>query len=138
MTNRITDKLIELNDVSYILYGRSSKVIKIKNDIQVDLEILLDCVCEVFGVTIAQLASKSRVADFVYPRHIFSYIAVNEGLGTLKNIASFVGDRDHTTIMHSHKVAAPSILQMPDVKDKYNELIKQYQETTYFMNYGRY
>ena len=91
-----------------------------------------------FGVTIDQMASKSRVAYFVYPRHIFSYIAVNEGLGTLKNIASFVGDRDHTTIIHSHKVASPSILQIPGVKDKYNEVIKQYQETTYFMNYGRY
>ena len=39
MTNRITDKLIELNDVSLILSGRSAKVIKTKNDIQVDLEI---------------------------------------------------------------------------------------------------
>jgi len=58
-------------------------------------------VCVQFKITIEQLCGKSQKRDYSYPRHIFCYICRMHTGYTLREIGIFLGNRDHTTVMHS-------------------------------------
>jgi len=59
-------------------------------------------VCLVFGVTLEELQSTSRLQRFILPRACFSFYAKTEGKRSYTQIARYL-KRDHTTIMHAVK-----------------------------------
>lgn len=64
------------------------------------LERVIEVVCHYYGVTLADLASASRKRSIAYPRQIAMYMARSETDASLPQIGTYLGGRDHTTIMY--------------------------------------
>jgi len=93
------------------------------------LEVIQDVICSYFGLTKEQLFSKNRVSDIVRPRQWFFYLAV-EITGhksnlhikkSLDEIAEF-GNKNHATVIHSHRVISGFIDTYKDAKLTNKEL----------------
>jgi len=73
--------------------------------VDTDKEITIDAVQEVvadyFKITVADLKSKSRKKETVYPRQIAMYLAKEKTELSLKSIGYHFGGRDHSTVIHA-------------------------------------
>lgn len=58
-------------------------------------------VCERYGITVEQMECKSRIREFVIPRHLAIYISFTLQLATLNGIGSKFGNRDHATVINA-------------------------------------
>ena len=63
-------------------------------------QLIIDVVCEHFGITLDQIKSKSRSNDIAKPRQIAMYLSKNMTDASLDSIGSLLGGRDHSTIIH--------------------------------------
>lgn len=69
---------------------------------QIKSETIVELVCEMCGVTNEQLKHKTRERHVVEARHILSWILVKKMGMTLSEVGkTFLGGRDHTTVMNS-------------------------------------
>jgi len=59
-----------------------------------------DTVAARFGKTRAEIVSHRRTADIMRPRQITMYLARTLTLRSLPEIGYYLGDRDHSTIIH--------------------------------------
>ena len=63
-------------------------------------QLIIDVVCEHFGITLDQIKSKSRSNDIAKPRQIAMYLSKNMTDASLDSIGSLLGGIDHSTIIH--------------------------------------
>lgn len=66
-------------------------------------EILLD-LSEALSCPVTEIKSKSRKRELVLVRQIYFYVCRKKTKETLKITGQFIGDRDHTTVIHSAQV----------------------------------
>lgn len=71
-----------------------------KAEKKLDIEIIAKEVSKYYSVSLADIKSKSRGKNFVKPRHVCMYLSQKKLGLTLKEIASYFGGRDHTTVLH--------------------------------------
>lgn len=70
-------------------------------------ELIIQVVSEHFGITPADISSKKRNKEIVYPRQIAMYLCRTMTSTPLQGIGKCLGDRDHTTIIHgAEKITA--------------------------------
>lgn len=62
---------------------------------------ILEKVCEHYHVTPEQVNSKSRKRDYVMARQVSMYLAQKHTKMTASRIGKLVGNRDHSTVIHS-------------------------------------
>lgn len=62
---------------------------------------VLKLVAENFGVTVENVLSRSRKKEVSEARHIYCKIMKSEFNYSLKSIGETIGNRDHTTVIHS-------------------------------------
>ena len=67
------------------------------------LEYILNAVAEEWGVTVAQIKSKSRKREYVEPRQIYCKLAKKFTGMPFAAIGQTLEGRDHTTVLHSIK-----------------------------------
>ena len=72
--------------------------------------------CKVFGVTKAQLESKSKQQIITYPRHIAIYVARQKTAKSFPQIGRAFGGRDHATCIHSFRKIKKEIEQKEEVQ----------------------
>lgn len=89
-------KEVTLNDVQKILGKREKNVVK-----KLSPDLILNTVCEYYGVKIKEVKGKSRKAKFVLPRQIIMYFLKKQLNVPLIQIGDYIGNRDHTTVMHA-------------------------------------
>ena len=125
-------ELEEIRILSRVTSGKSRHSIQYLGAPSIDdyLETLMDCVCFYFDVMEHELKSKFRPDRRALPRHIFCYIAKNKRLVTYTYLGVFLGGRDHTTTRHSHKEGAPSILLIPEILEKHNNIVEMFESLT--------
>jgi len=87
---------------------------------------------KVFGKTVS-LSSKARVRELVEYRQIFCSIARNLGF-SLKSIGKYLGNRDHTTVIHSLRAFSDLMETNPLYRDKYNSIINKIKEDGKYSN----
>ncbi len=63
-------------------------------------QLIIDVVCEHYGITLNQIVSKSRSSDIAKPRQIAMYLCKNMTNSSQDYIGSLLGGRDHSTIIH--------------------------------------
>ena len=69
-------------------------------------------VAKFYGVTLVDLFSSRRTQNLVRPRQVAMYLAKEMTLKSLPEIGYIIGDRDHSTILHSvRKVKASGPLR---------------------------
>lgn len=70
---------------------------------QITIDYILEMVADHFNVPINEILSKSRKGEIVYARHICIYLCRDLTNSSLEEIGGKIGNRDHTTAMHSVK-----------------------------------
>lgn len=79
------------------------------------------------------LAHKSRTRELVELRQIFCQIARVMGF-SLKNIGVHLGNRDHTTVIHSLKAFNNLTETDPVYREKYNNIIDKIKQDGHYYN----
>lgn len=70
---------------------------------EITLPYILEVVADHFGISTADIISKKKDAEIVFPRQIVMYLAKELTQTPLKNIGQFIGGRDHTTVLHGKR-----------------------------------
>ena len=81
----------------------------LSGDADEPLEKLRSEIIQIFKIPLYKFTSPSRKTDLVYPRHIFSKVALELRLASCTRIGYFVR-RDHTTVLDARMVANNMIL----------------------------
>lgn len=88
---------------------------------KLDIEYISKVVCETLGVDVGQLKSKSRKREFVLARQITMYLSKQMTDMSLKDIGSFFGGKDHSTVIYS----CNTIKDAMDVDKKLNSSVEE-------------
>ena len=75
-----------------------------------------------FQVTVADLKGKSRRKTLVRARCIAAFVARNELHMSYYEIGKWLGNRDHSTIIHAHRKAQEMIENEPELAGWVDEL----------------
>ncbi|MBP5453794.1 MAG: chromosomal replication initiator protein DnaA [Lachnospiraceae bacterium] len=86
---------------------------------------ITDIVAEHFGVKAESIYSKKRSADIALPRQIAMYLCTEMTDYSLNEIGAFLGNRDHTTVMHGRDKIAEDIKKNPDLASKIEIIISK-------------
>lgn len=81
-------------------------------------------VANAFAVSEADIKSRSRVRPLVIPRHVAMYIAHAEG-HSLEAVGSYLGGRDHTTVLNGIRRTESEWLNDQRVREKYNNAMAE-------------
>ena len=84
------------------------------NQKEVTPDIIIKTVSEYFGISVAELISKKKSADIVYPRQITMYLCRTMTDAALSLIGKKLGNRDHTTVLHGYEKIQAEV----DINDK--------------------
>lgn len=87
----------------------------LKNASSMTKEKVLQIVCNYFGITVEEMATRSRKRSHVMPRHICFYFMNNYTVATLKEIGDIMGGYDHTTVM----LAVKKVTELIEVEDNW-------------------
>ena len=71
-----------------------------KREKETELNLLLDCVSNIFLIDRDRIISKSRFKEVVYARHAFFALARSLTSKTIQHIGDFL-NRHHSTVIHS-------------------------------------
>jgi|688.fasta_scaffold235326_6 chromosomal replication initiator protein len=89
-------------------------------------EDVMDAVCETYCVNIEQIRSKSRQRKIVEARHVISWVLVRKMGMTLAEVGkTFLGGRDHTTVINSLNRFNDIYDTEEEFKTKADELIEK-------------
>ncbi|GAB4404900.1 MAG: chromosomal replication initiator protein DnaA [Bacteriovoracaceae bacterium] len=93
-----------------------------KTEKKLDIEIIAKEVSKYYSVSLADIKSKSRGKNFVKPRHVCMYLSQKKLGLTLKEIASYFGGRDHTTVLHGINKIEEQINLDPVIRREIEEI----------------
>jgi chromosomal replication initiator protein len=84
---------------------------------EVNIDTIQDLVADYYDVTVADLKSKSRKKELVYPRQVAMYFAKEFTNLSLKSIGYHFGGRDHSTVIHAIQTISDLMEQEDAVKE---------------------
>ena len=86
---------------------------------------IINVVCEHFNIKVEDIISKKRNAEIALPRQIAMYLCREMTDISLNEIGSFVGNRDHTTVMHGYQKINEDIKKSPELASKIDIIRKK-------------
>jgi len=96
--------------------------IVMNEDKEVTIDTIQEIIADYFQVSIADLKSKSRKKEVVYPRQLAMYLAKEYTDLPLKSIGYHFGGRDHSTVIHSIQSINLLMDETPDVEETLQKL----------------
>jgi chromosomal replication initiator protein len=119
------NKPMNLDTVKEVLHG----FVKVKKeDKSLTIEDIKEKVATYYKLSIEMLESKSRKHEIVLARQMAMYFAKQLTTNSLKNIGSYFGGRDHTTVLHSFQTIENYLVTDKAVKNAYETLYKIIKE----------
>jgi chromosomal replication initiator protein len=88
-------------------------------------EFIIEIVSEHFNIKPADITSKKRNSEIVFPRHIVMYLCREMTDIPLNSIGKLLGKKDHTTIMHGHNRIAEEMENNTNTKNIVDTIIKK-------------
>lgn len=92
---------------------------------EITIEYIIQVVADHFGITIADILSAKRKSEIVYPRQIAMYLCRNYTKESLISIGKYMGDRDHTTVIHGAEKIEKELKFNENTKNVIDVLIKK-------------
>ena len=123
----ITTKQDLINDLNQItcLVARIKKKIDQYYESDILLDLCLECVSEVYQISVDQIVSANRQFELRQPRNSFIYIMRSEGFSYTK-IAEKL-NRNHSTIIHAANRFNELLEIEPQLIDELNESISIFE-----------
>ena len=91
---------------------------------EITLQLIVEIVCDHFQISMDQILSKSRTNEIAKPRMIAMYLAKTMTGASQDAIGSFLGGRDHSTVIHGIKRVESEIQNNETMKNQI-EVIKK-------------
>ncbi len=91
---------------------------------QVTAELIMQTVCEYYGVTLNDMVGPTRKREITVPRQIAIYLTREMTGMSLPQIGSVFGGRDHTTVMHSCKLVEGNMGKNAGYKDIVDQITR--------------
>lgn len=92
---------------------------------EITIEYIIQVVADHFGITIADIISAKRKSEIVYPRQIAMYLCRKCTSEPLTSIGKYMGDRDHTTVIHGADKIERELTFNENTKNVIDVLIKK-------------
>ncbi len=92
---------------------------------EITIEYIIQVVADHFGISIADILSAKRKSEIVYPRQIAMYLCRKCTNEPLTSIGKYMGDRDHTTVIHGADKIEKEISINENTKNVIDVLIKK-------------
>ena len=86
---------------------------------------IMDIVCDHFYVSEEDIKSSKRNRELVHPRQIIMYLCRSMTNATYKEIAQFLGNRDHATIMYGERTISDLIEKDNNVRNNLEKIINK-------------
>jgi chromosomal replication initiator protein len=83
---------------------------------------IISLVCAKMNVTVDELKSKSRLRRIVYPKQVIMYLLRKKCMMTYMEIGRLMGNRDHTTVIHSIQNVKDLMSVDSLIKDEVNDM----------------
>ncbi|GAB2776386.1 chromosomal replication initiator protein DnaA [Rhabdobacter roseus] len=109
-------------EIDVELAKNTLKNIVMDEEKEVTIDTIQEIVADYFEINIANLKSKSRKKEDVYPRQLAMYLAKDYTDLPLKSIGYHFGGRDHSTVIHSIQSINDLMTSDPDVEETVQKL----------------
>jgi chromosomal replication initiator protein len=109
-------------EIDVELAKNTLKNIVMNEDKEVTIDTIQEIIADFFQVSIADLKSKSRKKEVVYPRQLAMFLAKEYTDLPLKSIGYHFGGRDHSTVIHSIQSINLLMGETPDVEETLQKL----------------
>lgn len=109
-------------EIDVELAKNTLKNIVMNEDKEVTIDTIQEIIADFFQVSIADLKSKSRKKEVVYPRQLAMFLAKEYTDLPLKSIGYHFGGRDHSTVIHSIQSINLLMDETPDVEETLQKL----------------
>ncbi|WP_375448301.1 chromosomal replication initiator protein DnaA [uncultured Fibrella sp.] len=96
--------------------------IVVNDEKEINIDTVQELVADFYNTTIADLKSKSRKREIVYPRQVAMYLAKELTELSLKSIGYHFGGRDHSTVIHAIQLVNDLLKENPDTKEQVAKL----------------
>ncbi|MBU1820622.1 MAG: chromosomal replication initiator protein DnaA [Bacteroidetes bacterium] len=104
-------------EIDVELAKNTLKNIVMNEEKEVTIDTIQEIVADFFQITIADLKSKSRKKENVFPRQLAMFLAKEYTDLPLKSIGYHFGGRDHSTVIHSIQSINVLMASDPDVEE---------------------
>ena len=88
-------------------------------------ELIINIVADHFGISTVDIASQKRNKDIVFPRQVAMFLCRDMTATPLQTIGKYLGNRDHTTIIHGCEKIDAEILKNDGLKNTIDILKKK-------------
>lgn len=95
--SRVSRKPVDLEIAKEVL----KDIISPDGNKEITPELIINTVADHFGITVADISSKKKTQEIVYPRQIAMYLCRNLTDTSLQVVGQLLGRKDHTTVMHA-------------------------------------
>lgn len=85
---------------------------------ELSVDTISEAVCKAFGVDVVSLRSKSRRRELVQARQVAMFLSKNLTNTSLSTIGAKIGNRDHSTVLHSCKAVVDMLETNSDFKER--------------------
>ncbi len=109
-------------EIDVELAKNTLKNIVMNEEKEVTIDTIMEIVADHFEVAIADMKSKSRKKENVYPRQLAMFLAKEYTDLPLKSIGYHFGGRDHSTVIHSIQSINEQMGTDPDVDETVQKL----------------
>ena len=92
---------------------------------EVSPSLIIDVVAEHFNISKEDITSKKRNSEYVIPRQIIMYLCRHLTDTSLQMIASYLGKKDHTTVIHGVEKIEEKIKTDEDLENKIETIKKK-------------
>lgn len=96
--------------------------IVVNDEKEINIDTVQELVADFYNTTIADLKSKSRKREIVYPRQVAMYLAKELTELSLKSIGYHFGGRDHSTVIHAIQLINDLLKENPETKEQVAKL----------------
>ena len=90
----------------------------------ISIESIQRTVANFYKIKVEELLSKKRVRAIARPRQMAMHLCKTMTSSSLPEIGKAFGGRDHTTVLHAHRLMIELIEQDPMIKEDHNTLVR--------------
>ena len=91
----------------------------------ITMELIVSIVAEQYNLSPSEIFSKNKSRNVAYPRQICMYLCKHYTSNSLEEIGKYLGNRDHTTVLHGDRKISEDIVNNPTTSGIIDLIVKK-------------